>query len=298
MIDVINSAKRTPYQTLASLLILLFTLFLSLFFFNMTSFFYGILGYVETRPQVTVYFNTKTSTSDIAKVKQAITTSGKASSIKYISQQEALKIYRDLNRDNPLLLEMVSADILPASLEIYAAKPAYLQDIASYLKNQPGVDEVNFQKNIVDKLLFLTTILRRISMGLLVFLIIISTVVLITTTAFKIALKKDEIELFQLLGASNSYVRRPFLAEGVFFGFLSGTAAFLVYFAFYLYLRIFLVHFLADIPRLSFYNLGQFNLYVWPPSLEFIAFSYFLVILFGMGIGLFGTYLATSKYIK
>jgi len=298
MKEIFTSIRRTPYQSLSSFLILFFTLFLSLFFFNMTSFFNGILSYVETRPQVTVYFKDDTSKDNIFKLRNEISSTGKTLSIKYVSKQEALKIYKDLNKDNPLLLEMVTADILPASLEIYASKPEYLSQIAEFLKKQPGIDEVIYQKNIVEKLIGLTNILRRTSIFILLFLLIISVIVLMTTTAFKIAMKKDEIELMTLLGASNKYIRRPFLFEGVFFGFISATSAFLIFYLIFLYLNIFLKSYLSGIPKLAFYGLSGLNLYVWPPSFNFIILSYLAIIVFGAGIGFLGNYFSTSKYIK
>lgn len=298
MNELLKSIKRMPYQSLASFLILFFTLFLALFFFNLTSFFYGILSYIEAKPQVTVYFQTQTSENDIFKIRDAIIKSGKTATVKYISKEEALKIYQELNKNNPLLLEMVSADILPASLEINAKKPEYLSEIAEYLKKSPGVDEVEFQKNIVDRLLLVTNILRKTSTFIFVFLVLVSFMVLMTTTAFKIALKKDEIELLRLLGASIFDVRKPFLLEGVFFGFCGGTFAWVVFFLAYLYLQPFLRSYLYGIPRLAFYQLSQYNLYVWPPSLHYLVLTYLLTIFFGMLIGLVGNYLSTSKYIK
>ena len=264
----------------------------------MTSFFYGILSYVETRPQVIAYFDAKTEEKSILSIKTAIEKTGKTASINYVSQQEALKIYRDLNKDNPLLLEMVSANFLPASLEVYAKKPAYLSEIATYLKSQDTVEEVNFQKTIVDKLVTLTTILRRVSTGLFLFLMLISVVVLITTTAFKISVKRDEIEVLQLIGASKWYIRKPFIAEGVFFGFFSGTVAFALFMVIFLYFQPFLTSYLAGIPKLPLYNLASLNMFVYPPSLEFILLSYVLTIFFGMSIGFVGNYLSTSKYIR
>src|SRR3989344_4367733 len=200
MKDFITSIKRTPYQSLGSFLILFFTLFLTLFFFNIISFFHGVLSYVETRPQVIAYFDTKAKEGDIIAIKEKIQKTGKTSVVNYVSQTEALKIYRDLNKDNPLLLEMVSANILPASLDVFATKPVYLSEIAEFLQGQSSVDEVNFQKNIVDKLVILTNILRQVSVGLLILLFIITIMVLITTTAFKISLKREEIEVLQLIG--------------------------------------------------------------------------------------------------
>src|SRR3989338_1220767 len=234
----------------------------------------------------------------VFKVRDEISQSGKALSIKYVSKDEALKIYKDLNRNNPLLLEMVTADILPPSLEIFAKQPSYLVEIAEYVKRQPGVDEVIFQKDIIDKLLTLTTVLRRGSLFILVFLLLVSFVVLMTTTAFKIALKKDEIELIRLLGGSKFYVQKPFLYEGALFGWVAGTIAFLLFYLIFLYFNPFLHSYLAGVPQLAFYGLSNLNLYVWPPTPAFVALSYVFVSLFGILIGFIGNYLSTSKYIS
>lgn len=298
MNTIFQSIRRTPYQSFTSFLILFFTLFMALFFFYLTSFFYAVLAHIEAKPQVTVYFKTDASESDILKVKNALIKSGKPSSVTALSREDALRIYRSLNKDNPLLLEMVSADILPASLEVYAKKPAYLQEIASFLKKQKGVDEVSYQKNVVDQLLALTNILRQLALAVFFLLIIISIVVLMTTTAFKIALRKDEFELLRYLGASYWYIRKPFLVEGMFFGFISATAAFGVFYLIFLSLQPFLHSYLIGVDTLSFYTLARYHLYVWPPSVPFIILSYILVLAFGVIIGLIGNFLSTSKYIR
>src|SRR3989339_601162 len=152
MREIISSIKRTPYQSLTAFLVLLLTLFLSLILFVSLSFINSGLSYLETRPQVTIYFQTKTPENDIFKVRDELSASGKVSSIKYISQKEAFNIYKDMNKDNPLLLEMVTSDILPPSLEVYAKKPSFLPEIAEFLNKQNGVDEVQYQKDDIELL--------------------------------------------------------------------------------------------------------------------------------------------------
>lgn len=298
MKELITSVKRTPYQSLASFLILFLTFFLSLFFFNITSFFNGILTYVETKPHVTAYFKNDTKESEIFKVKETVTQSGKATQVKYISQQEALSIYKDLNKSDPLLLEMVSAEILPPSLEIYTEKPTYLSEIAAFLKKQPGVDDVFYQKDIVDRLISVTSILRNVTLFVFALLLSISCIVLMATTAFKISLRRDQIELERLLGATSFYVKRPFLYEGMMFGLTSATLAYLTFYSILFILKPFLSNYLIGIPSIAFYNLQNLGLYVWPPSINFMLATYLATSIFGMGIGLLGNYLATSKYIK
>lgn len=297
MKDLTQSIRRTPYQSLAIFLVLFFTLFLSTAIFITLSFFYSFLNYIETRPQVTAYFQTKASTDQIMKIKEQLTQSGKVLAIKYVSKEEAFKIYQELNKDNPLLLEMVSAEILPASLEIYAKKPIYLSEIAEFLKKQPGIDEVIFQKEIVNQLITITKILRITAFVFFGFLIFMTIVVLITIISFKIALKKEEIHLMQLVGATNSYIRGPFLKEAAFFGLLASVSSFLILMAVLFYFNPFISAYLRGIPPLSL-NLPFYQLVVWPLNLPFISLALSLSIFFGIFISYLASFLAIEKYLK
>ncbi|PIY71608.1 hypothetical protein COY87_05260 [Candidatus Roizmanbacteria bacterium CG_4_10_14_0_8_um_filter_33_9] len=297
MNSIFTTIRRAPYQSLATFLSLVLTLFLSLSIFFLLSFLYGLLGYVESRPQVTVYFQTQTSESDILKIKDNLISSGKILSAKYISKDDAFKIYKDLNKDNPLLLEMITPDILPASLEIFATKPSFLPQIADFLNKQPGVDEVNFQKLIIDKLLALTSILRKVSLGFFTYLLISTIFILITITHFKIALKKDEIELLQLLGASRGYVRKPYLKEALLFGFASATIVYAVFISLFFLTRQFTESYLTGINNLQI-EIASLKITVWPLGLEFALILYAITLLFGIIISLFSTSIALRKYIQ
>ncbi len=297
MKEILTSIRRAPYQSLAAFLILFFSIFLSTILFVSQVFFNSLLGYVETRPQVTVYFDTATSEKDIFKIKDTLVASGKVESIKYIGKDEAFKIYKDLNKDNPLLLEMVSADILPPSLEIYAKKPTYLTEIADFLKKHPAAEEVQFQKNIVERLLSLTNISRKISLSLFTYLMLMTIVVLTTTASFKIAMKKEEIELLKLIGATNSYIKKPFLLEGVFFGTVSSILSFLVIAGAVFYFNPFLKSYLAGVGNLSL-NLGFYQLGIWPINFDFLAATFIMSSLFGILISVLAITLATNKYLK
>ena len=297
MKEFLSSLKRTPYQSASAFLVLFFTLFLSLVLFVSLSFLHGTLSYLETRPQVTAYFIPKTPEEDVFKVRDELNTSDKIMSIRYISQKEAFDIYRQMNKDNPLLLEMVSSDILPASLEIYAKKPTYLPEIAEFLGRQGGVDEVQYQKDIVDKLLALTNSIRQGSIVFFLYLFSMSIVVLTTTTLFKIALKRDEIELMRLIGATNSYIRRPYILEGLFMGAAASTLSFLIVIGIFLYISPFLTSYLRGIPTLTV-NMIFFDFKVWPLNPIFFAATYLLSLAFGSTIAIISSFLATNKYLK
>lgn len=296
MRDFLISIKRTPFQSAASFLVLFFSLFLTFFLLFSLAFFEGILAYLETRPQIIAYFQPKTNENEIFKIRDELVSSGKVLSINYTNQKEAFENYKKMNQDNPLLLEMVSADILPPSLEIYAKKPIFLPQIAEYLKKQPSIDEVQFQKDILDRLLTLTSILRKISLTFFIYLFLMTTTVLITITHFKIALKKEEIEILNLLGASYSYIRRPFLKEAFFMAIFASIFAFSIILAILFYFQPFLNSYLKGISSLSL-NILNFNLLIWPINWIFLSITFLVTSLFGVFVSLFSTFLATKKYL-
>lgn len=277
-------------------MVLFFTLFLTTALLISLGFLQGLLGFVETRPQVTVYFQTKATEGDISQVKQALVNTGKTADVKYVSKQQAYANYKQVNKDNPLLLEMVSPDILPASLEIFAKQPEYLAQIADFLKTQPAVDEVQYQKDIVNDLLRLTNSVRSISIILFTFLIVMSVLVLTTTTLFKIALKKDEIELMRLLGASRFYIKKPFLKEAIFFGVVAAIFAFGTVLGILFYFRSVLNQYFATIQILSIFFIK--TIVVWPLNLEFFGIVFGLVTVFGILIAIIATNIATNKYLS
>lgn len=296
MKQLLISLRRTPFQTLAVFSSLFLTLFLSLLLIFCLNFLYGLLGYVESRPQVTIYFQNEASEASILKVKTDLEKSGKVESVKYMSKNDAYSLYKQLNKDNPLLLEMVTPDILPASLEIFAKKPTYLPEIANYLNGVTGKDEVNFQKNVVDKLLSLTSIVRIMSLAFFIFLMGTTIIILMTITHFKVALKKDEIELLRLMGASVSYVRKPFMDQALFLGFISSTVVYSLFAGILFLLYPSMQGYLRGIASL-FIDIGPYQLTVWPISVMYAGGLYILLTGFGMGIAGIATYFATRKYL-
>ena len=297
MKDIWTSIRRTPYQSLSAFLILFFTLFLTLILFVSLTFLYGTLNYLETKPQVTVYFQTKAPETQIFKVRDELMSSGKVLNIKYISKNDAFNIYKQLNKDNPLLLEMVSANILPPSIEIYAKKPIFLPEIAEYLKKQGDIDEVQYEKDIIDKLLVLTNTIRMSALIFFSYLILMSIIVLTTMILFKIALKESEITLLKLIGATNFYIRKPYILESLFLGITASTLSFGIFSFIVLYFNPFLQSYFKGITALSV-DVFNYPLVIWPLNYVFFAIVFVSISLFGVVIASVASYIATNKYLK
>jgi cell division transport system permease protein len=297
MKEIWTSIRRTPYQSLSAFLILFFTLFLTLILFVSLTYLYGALNYLETKPQVTVYFQNKTEEKQIFKIREELINSGKVLNIKYISKNEAFKIYKELNKDNPLLLEMVSANILPPSLEIYAKKPIFLPQIAEYLKKQGDIDEVQYEKDIIEKLLVLTNTIRKSAVIFFSYLILMSIIVLTTTILFKIALKESEITLLKLIGATNFYIRGPYILESLFLGMVASLLSFGIFSFIILYFNSFLQSYFRGVAILSVDVFG-YQMVIWPLNIIFFAVVFVSISLFGAIIASVASYIATNKYLK
>jgi len=296
MMEAITSLRRTPYQTIASLSVLFFTLFLSGLLFSSLIFLQGLLHFVETRPRVIVYFQVKADDDQIRAVETKIKNSNMATEVKFVSKEEAFNIYKDIVKNDPLLLEMTTPDILPTSLEIDVKKPEYLQEVVKLISNDPGVDEVQFQKDIINNLLKLTSSIRRIAIFSFVYLMFMSTIVLITTISFKIALKKDDISILKLLGATNMYIRKPFINEGLLLGVLATAFANVVIIGVLIWANAVLAVYFKGVPNLST-QIGGLTFQVWPFNLVFASVILAVTAIFSLLISLISSFVATNRYL-
>lgn len=277
--------RRSPYQAFAAVFIMLQTFFvISVFSFAV----YGsarIISYFESLPQVIVFFNNEAKQENIDALRDNLLSTGKVSKIKFVSKQEALQIYEEKFKDDPLLLEFVTADILPASLEISAYNIEDLSALSDMLRGSTLVKEVVFPEEVVDNLQDITGTLRKIGIVLSVVLAVDSIFIMVIITGIKISQRKEEIEIMRLLGATNWFVRWPFLLEGMFYGVVGAFFGWLLSVGIILYASPLLSSFLQGIP-----------ISVVSPILlvQLLGAELLLAILLGM----FASSLAVLRYLK
>lgn len=290
--------RRTPYQAVASVFMIFMTLFVLAVFLLLAGGLTSLLSYFETKPQLTVFFKDEKSKSSIDELIGKLQNTGKVASYQYISKDQALAIYREQNKNDPLLLEMVTADILPSSLEISATFPQYLVELSDIAKKEAAIDEVVFQKDVVDTLVSWTSTIRKIGAVFLVFLLSSTIFILLTSIGMKIALKKEEIEILKLVGATPWYIKKPFIFEGVAYGLVGAWASWLTISGIILYLQPFVTAFLKGIPTLSLWQISSVSIAIWPPSVFLFILLWVVLTFAGCLIGLAGSSLAVSRYLK
>lgn len=290
--------RRTPYQSIAAIFMIFITLFVMAVFLVLAAGSFAILSYFESKPQLTVFFKDEKSKTSIEGLTEKLKTTGKVASTVYISKEQALSIYREQNKNDPLLLEMVTADILPSSLEIFATSPQYLSELSEMVKNEPGIDEVVFQKDIVNALISWTSTIRKVGSVFILVLTAATFFILLTSIGMKVALHKEEIEILKLVGATPWYIRRPFIFGGVGYGLIGATLAWIAVTGLVFYLAPFITSFLKGIPSLTLLQIEGVTLYFWPPSFFLFVFLWVILLLVGLLIGLIGSLFAVSRYMR
>ena len=242
--------RRNPYQALAAICIMFLT-FLSISVFAFIVFGSSVvIKYFESKPQVTAFFRDEAQQSEIDTLKQTLQQTGVVSDVRFVSKKEALQIYKNQNKSDPLLLDLVTEDILPASLEISTGKIEDLGTVSETLKSSPIVSEVVYQKDVVATLSRWTNAIRIIGIILIVVLALVSIFIMMTVIGFKVSQKRDEIEIMKLLSATNWYIRWPFVFEGIFYGVIGTFLGWVVASGMLLYSTPYMESFLKGIPLL------------------------------------------------
>lgn len=245
-----KNIRRTPFQAIAAIMIMFLTFLSLLIFIILATGSQLSLKYFESKPQVIAFFKEDTTNQDIQTIENALKQESRVTKTKYVSKEDALQIYRDKNKKDPALLELVTANILPASLEISTLNPQDLAPIAEILKREPVVAEVIVPEDVVATLTALTGIIRIVGLGTVGFLMVFSTLVIVMIIGFKIRLRRGEIEIMRLLGASPSFIRNPFIFEGIFYGLAGAISAWILSWGLLWYFTPFIQGYLGEVKLL------------------------------------------------
>lgn len=222
---------RNKWSSLSSLLVMTLTFFLVSAFYLAAWGSNRVLQQLEMRPQITAYFKDSAAEGEILGIQDRLEKTGLAAEVNYVSKEEALDIFLGLSQDNPALLEGISANVLPASLEVRAQKIADLPVLAKFLESEPLLEDLQFYKDVVEKFRNLVAAARVLGLGLIFILAVISVLVVLSTISSSIATRGKEIEIMSLVGATSRQIRTPFLLQGAILGVASGTLAVLATFA-------------------------------------------------------------------
>ncbi len=296
-----KNIKRNKWLTVSTILVAAIVFTLTSIFISTSIIISKTVDYYEQRAQVIVFFKKGTEESEIFKFRDQINNPKLVEELLYISQEDALEVYKEDFADNPDLISTVTADSLPPSLEIRAnsidSLLAIIEDINTAKETNPNIDEVMYFKDVVNNIKTLSNIINIGGTALITAMIIVTIALIRVTIGFNIKVHQEEIEIMHLVGSSDKFIRTPFILEGTFYGL---TGAFLAT------LIILIPWYSANIyssgTEFSTWITEMFkdiNLsYVLKPNITFIPIYVFVHLLSGSLIGLFSSLTAVKKYLK
>lgn len=280
-----RNIRRTPFQAIAASMVMFLTFLALQTFLILAAGSQATLRHFESKPQVIAFFKEGTTDQDVQAIENALKQESRVTKTKFVSKEEALEIYRERNKNDPTLLELVSANILPASLEISTQSPDDLQWVADVLKKEPVVSEAIVPEDVVQTLTSVTGMIRVVGGSTVGFLLIFATLVILMIIGFKIRLKRNEIEIMRLLGASSSFIRNPFILEGMFYGVTGAVAAWVLSYLLLWYFTPFLQGYIGEVHLLPVNPLFM---------LAILGSSLVLAVI----VGCLGSFSAVRRYLK
>jgi cell division transport system permease protein len=232
--EALRGLRRSSAPALAALLTILLTAVVLGVFIPIVQATTCTANEVRSRVVVDVYVKDSATQLEQAELRKAIEETGNVKSVEFISKGEALARAQEKNpKAFEAGAELLGSNPLPASFRVHPEDPDRLDEIVSRLNadGEPqlaAIDEVRDREEDTDKILSATGLVKALTAGLAVLLVLASIALIANTIRLSIFARRREVEVMKLVGATNWFIRWPFVIEGMIVGFLGGLLAVLL----------------------------------------------------------------------
>lgn len=222
--EAIRALSRNAAPSLAAMLTVLLTALVLGVFIPVVQATTGTANEVRNRVVVDVFVK---EGEDARVLQRELAATPGVESVEFISKQEALEKER---RRNPEAFELLGRNPLPDSFRLTPDDPDQVQEIVAALRRAqlPAIDEVRNREEDTDKILEATGLVKLLTAGIAVLLVLASIALIANTIRLSIFARRREVEVMKLVGATNWFIRWPFVFEGVIVGFMGGVLAVLM----------------------------------------------------------------------
>jgi cell division transport system permease protein len=246
----------------------------------------GIIGSVREDVSVEAFFPQDASQEEIDRVRSAVDTYPEVASVNYVSKEEALSSFKETFADKPELYEDLDPGVLPASLQLQLEDPAMADEVAQRLQEEHGFADENlsYPQQTIERLNKVTSYMIWGLYGATALFLISSVLLISNAIRLSIFARRKEIEVMKLVGASDGFVRTPFVFEGLVQGLIgAGLAA----------LTVIWVNFL-------FVDWSRNALPFVPISGDAVNTLLVLAVLVvvGVAIGVVGSFLSVTRFLR
>ncbi len=233
--ESLRSMKRNPIPSFAAMASVLVTLLVLGVFIPIVQATTGAANDVRQKVALEVYLKNGATDKQVERVRRLITGNQDVQSVSYVSKEEA---YKRESKRNPEAYELLGSNPLPDSFRITPKNPDHIDAIRNALAPvtasgqrtvvDPAIDEVKNRKEETDKILTATSVVK-LAMVLLCGLLIIASALLVSNTIrLSLFSRRREVEVMKLVGATDWFIRWPFVLEGIILGTIGGVLAILL----------------------------------------------------------------------
>lgn len=235
--------RRAPFQAMAAISVLSITFFVATLIATLVYASNQILLDFETRPQVIAFLKSDSQEAEAKALQEQLINDDRVRDVKLVTKEEAVEIYKSATTDNPVLGELVSPSIFPASVEFSVRNLEFAEGVIEDIKTNEAVETVSFTaslggestlSDVLNRLRSLTDYVRMGGIIAISILAVTSFLVLMVVVGMRIQTRKGEIETLSLIGATKGFIRTPIVLEainyallGSAFGWLIGTVVIL-----------------------------------------------------------------------
>ena len=233
--EALRGLSRNATPSLAAILTVLLTALVLGVFIPIVQATTGAANEVRSRVLVDVYVSDKASTSEVTELRSALVATPNVKAVEFISKGEAIARERARNRD---AFELLGSNPLPDSFRITPADPGTVTAIVDRLAPRSAqgprkpalaaIDEVRNREEETEKILSATGVVKGMTAGLAALLVLASIALVSNTIRLSVFARRREVEVMRLVGATNWFIRWPFVIEGMIVGLVGGILAVLV----------------------------------------------------------------------
>ncbi len=291
---------RNIFVTIASILVMTVTLFVLGMLIFTGVILNSTLEELKSKVDMSVYFTTEAKEEEILAIKDKIAARPEVVSVTYTSREEALAAFRERHQNDQLTLqslEELGENPLGALLSVRAKETSQYETIAAFLAEggalssgeQSIIDKVNFfqerQRTAIDRLTRISDSARDLGIAIIVILALTTIAITFNTVRLAIYTSREEISVMRLVGAGGTYIRAPFMVEGVLYGLVAGLITLLLFYP--------LTYWLGSATENFFGGVNVFHYYMGNFPLLFCV-----IVGSGVALGAISSFLAVRRYLK
>ena len=283
--ETVTSLVRNRFMAVASILTVTLSMFILGAFLSAVLNINHMATYLESQVEMTVYLKDGIKTDDVIAVGKQLKQLNGLKGISFTNKDQALANFRESMGDQAALLDSMNGNPLPASYKISFQSPDQLQDAVNLVKKYPQVDDVQYGQEIVEQLYRVAQFIRISGIILILFLAAAELFIISNTIRLTVFARRREIQIMKYVGATNGFVRWPFLFEGMVIGFIgSGISSILLWLCYRMIQEEIHNAGLVFIPLLTMY--------------PFIVHVAIFLLAAGIIIGALGSAISLRKYMK